>query len=176
MSEEVLVELEGQLELGDFVRASYWYLFRKLRLVLIIFFLVGVVYPIMYFAGAFGPEQTGQSRWSFLIIPALVTFMVGGTYFSARRQFLSNAALRQHLRFVFSTGGFDSTGPLSSGHSSWQLIRNAYETGSSFLLFISNNHVHAFPKRFFKGAEQVTAFRQLLRSNLGSRAKLKSGV
>lgn len=178
MADDTPIELEGQLEFADYLRANYWYLARKFRLFIGILVFVGVAYPVMYLAGAFGASaaQPLQTNWGFLFVPALVAFMVFGTYLGARGHFVSNKASGQRLRFRFSSTGIDAAGPLSSGHSSWETIRDAHETRRYFLLFISNNQMYTIPKRYFSAEEQIACFRQLLKVNLGKRAKIRTGA
>jgi hypothetical protein len=174
MSENTSVEFEGQLKFQEYLLANYWFLFHKFKFFIAILFFAGVVYPALFFAGILGdPNKTSeQSNWGFIFAPSFIVLIFLGTYLSARRHFQSNKGLSQSIHFIFSSMGIEASGPLSSGRSSWETIRNAYETRRSFLLFISNNQMYTIPKRFMAGEGEITQFRKMLKINLDERAKM----
>ena len=173
MNQQEPIQIDVLLEFRDFLRANYWYLFKKFRLLFVMLFIGGVFYPILYFSGAAGEISNAQSYWGFLVIPGLFFFLLLSTYLGARRHMKSNRGIQEETRYSFSENGINAVAESSSGHTSWSNIRDAYETKNSFLLFISNNQMYTVPKRFFHSREQVDSFRQLLLSELQSRAKLK---
>ncbi len=167
------IRLQGQLEVADLIRTNYWFLLHKFGLLLGPMLVLMLLYPLFYFAGAFGPRQPGQSNWGFLYAPTFMVVMVLAIHLGVRRQFASNKALTQTIHYTFSAAGIQVAGPLSSGHSSWETIRSAHETRRSFLLFISNNQMHTLPRRFFTSEEQISDFRRLLKASVGKRAKIR---
>jgi hypothetical protein len=171
MSGETSIELEVHLELRDFLRANYWFFFKKYK-VFILLMVVAIAYPIINILGE-GAKNPNNNLWGLLIPVGMFTLLLGGTYFSAKRQLTSNKALSEPLRYNFSESGIDSIAPSSSGHTSWSNIYEAYETKHNFLLFISRNMMHTIPKRCFRDREQINAFKDLLRAKLSSKAKLK---
>jgi len=166
------IELDVLLEFRDFLRATYWFFFRRFKFVLILFVIVLVVYPLLLFSGQIS-TSANDNYWGLLIPAGILFFLLINPYFSARRQMTSNKCLNQRLHYVFDETGIDATAPLSSGHTSWANIHKAYETSSNFLLFISKNMMYTIPKRCFVDGSQIDGFRQLLKSQLVSRAKLK---
>jgi hypothetical protein len=167
------IRVDVLLHPRDFLRANYWYLFKKFRFPFVLFFLGGVVYPILYFAGTFEEPTGTENYWGFLVIPGIVFFLLIATYLGSKRHFKSNKALQEQIHYSFSGNGINASAESSSGHTSWSNIREAFETRNNFLLFISNNQMYTIPKRFFKDEEHLGSFKQLLRSQLQSRAKLK---
>jgi hypothetical protein len=172
MSRETRIELDVRLESRDFVRANYWFVFRKVRFALLLIFFGGVVYPLLliYHVQAKGPSD---NYWGLLIPAGLLLLVLVSTYFGARRQMASNKSLQQTLHYTFSRDGIDAVAPLSSGHNDWSHVREAFETRNNFLLFISRNLMFVIPKRCFKDSEQIAAFKSLLVEQLSSKAKLK---
>jgi len=173
MTEERTIQIDVLLELRDFLRANYWYLFKKLRLLFVMLFIGGIVYPFVYFVGATRETAESQNYWGFLVIPALLLLLLLSTYLGAKKHMKSNKGLQESTRYSFSEAGIDAVAASSSGHTSWSNIREAYETKNNFLLFISNNQMYTIPKRFFESGEQVNSFKLRLISELQSRAKLK---
>ena len=172
-SAEKTIQIDVLLEFRDFLRANYWYLFKKLRLLFAMLFIGGIVYPVLYFAGAIGETTERQNYWGFLVIPTLLLLLLVSTYLGAKKQMKSNKGLQESTRYSFSEDGIDAVAASSSGHTSWSNIREAYETKNNFLLFISNNQMYTIPKRFFESGEQVNTFKLLLISELQLKAKLK---
>ena len=160
------------LEFRDFLRANYWFLFKKFKLLLVLLIIGCVVYPAFYILGA-GTKNPDDNSWGLLIPFGLLAFLLGSTYFGAKRQMASNKSLSEPHHYTFSENGIDSVAPSSSAHTSWSNIYEAYETKHNFLLFLSRNALYTIPKRCFRDSEQINAFKDLLKSELSSKAKLK---
>ncbi len=172
MSEERTVEVDVLLELRDYVRASYWFLFKKFKFVLSLIVIAGVAYPALYLSGAV-TKNPNNNYWGLLIPFALLALMLGGTYFSSKRQMASNKSLSEPHHYTFSEGGIDVTALSSSGHTSWSNFYEAHETKHNFLLFLSKNLMYVIPKRCFRNGGQIASFKELLKAKLGGKAKLK---
>jgi hypothetical protein len=170
MTDRNVVELDVQLELNDFLRASYWYLFNKRRFGFFIGFSVFMLFMTVGVA-CFVPDA-GFGLLVPLLIPLATLLMAVSTYFGAKRAMKSNKMLQQLVRYRFSPDGIDAVAPSSAGHVNWDLIREAVETKQSFLIFIAPQLMYTIPKRCFQGGEpQMEEFRQLLREQLAERAK-----
>ena len=166
------IELDVQLELRDFLRTTYWFSFRRTKSIFILLLIALVVYPLLVYAGRI-PTNPTDSNWGFLVPPVVLLFLLINPYLGARRQMKSNKCLNQRLHYIFNEAGIQTTAPSSSGQTSWANIYKAYETRSNFLLFISKNMMYTIPKRCFVDSSQMEQFRQLLKSQLKSKAKLK---
>ena len=173
MNMEQEIDVAARLELADYLRATYWVLLRKLWPFLLILMLGGVVFPILFLAGASGEtSEPSGSNWAFFIAPMVALVIVGSPYFQAKRNMASQPVLQEELRYHFGLGGFRIVSPSSTWETTWSNIVKAQETGSNFLLFVSNSEVHIVPKRFFETPELVIDMRRLLGEALESRAKL----
>ncbi len=160
------------LELRDFLRATYWFLFKKFKLLFILLIIGCVVYPAFCLLGA-GTKNPNDNFWGLLIPFGMLVLLLGSTYFGARRQMASNKSLSEPHHYTFSENGIDAVAPSSSGHTSWSNFYEVYETKHNFLLFISRNMMYTIPKRCFRDSEQINSFKDLLKSKLSSKAKLK---
>jgi len=172
MTTETTVEIDILLEFRDYLRANYWFIFRRFKLFLVIFFFSGVVYPLLLLSGTASQRPTGSS-WGYLLPLAVLVLLFGGTYFNAKKQMASNRLLSERVRYVFSESGIEATAPSSSGRIAWQNVYEAHEAKTNFLIFISKNMMYVIPKRCFADAEQVASFKRLLRSQLDAKAKWK---
>jgi len=166
------IELDVLLEFRDYLRANYWFLFRRFKLLFVILVIGCVAYPLMVLTGA-SPKNPNDNYWGLLIPFALLLFIIAGTYFGAKRQMSSNKSLSQRIHYTFDETGIATVAPSSSGRTAWENIYKAHETKTNFLLFISKNMMYTIPKRCFADIQQLNAFKQLLQSQLTSRAKLK---
>jgi len=166
------VELDVLLDFRDYLRANYWFLFRRFKLLFLILLFGGVVYPLLLLTGRLSGSPN-DNYWGFLIPFGMLLFVIGGIYFSAKRHMASNKGLSERIHYTFSENGIDALAPSSSGHTTWSNLYEAHETKNNFLLFISRNMMYTIPKRCFHDVEQISAFKDLLRSQLSSKAKLK---
>jgi hypothetical protein len=172
MSARKPIELDVHLELRDFLRANYWFLFKRFKLLFILLVLGGIVYPVFYALSDKPKDPTG-SYWGLLIPFGILALLFGNTYFGAKRQMTSNKGLSEPIHYTFSEDGIAAVADSSSGQGSWSNIHEAYETKHNFLLFISKNMMYTIPKRCFLNEEQISSFKELLKLILSSKAKLK---
>jgi len=165
------IELDILLEFRDYLRANYWFLFRKFRLLFLIIVIGCVGYPLLILTGR-SSISPNDNYWGFLIPVGLLALLIVGTYFGAKRQMASNKALNERIHYTFSDNGIDTRALSSSGHTAWENLYVVHETKTNFLLFISKNMMYTIPKRCFNDANDINSFRHLLRSRLSSKAKL----
>lgn len=165
---ESKIEVGVKLKLKDYLLASYWFLFRRwsMKLLLVFaFILAGLFFYTII-------VEPNSRPYRMLILPSVVLLMVGSTYLSAKRNMASSKSLQENIQYTFSDRGIEVVAQSSSGYTSWGNIFSAYETGHNFLLFISRNQMYTIPKRCFRDAGQVAAFKQMLVRHV-DKAKVK---
>jgi len=172
MATDTTIEIDVLLEFRDYLRANYWFIFHRLKLLLVMLFIGATAYPLILVRQEVSESPTAN-YWGYFIPWAILAFLFVGTYFSARRHMASNKALSERVHYVFSERGIEATAPSSSGYTAWKNIYEAHETRNNFLIFISKKMMYTIPKRYFENAEQVASFKKLLRSQLDKRAKWK---
>lgn len=170
INSESTIELAVKLELADYVRASFWFLLRKWSMKMLLVCAVFLV-ALFFFRLIDDPNS---KPYPALILPALVLFMLGSTYLSARTNMASNKSVQEVMHYTFSDHGIAAVAQSSSMHTNWNNILRAHETNNSFLLFISRNQIYIIPRRCFQDVEQIARFKQMLISRLGSKAEIKS--
>lgn len=172
MATQTTVEIDVLLEFRDYLRANYWVIFHRFKLLLGIFFFAGVVYPLLLLSGITSRLEN-DTYWGYLLPLAVLVLIFGGAYYSAKKHMASNRALSERVHYVFSESGIEGTSPSTSGQTAWQNIYAAHETKTNFLIFLSKNLMYVIPKRCFDDADQVASFKRLLRSQLDAKAKWK---
>jgi hypothetical protein len=168
MTNQNIVELDVQLELRDYLRANYWYLFNRMGFRWLLGLAI-VMLPLTGLAALFIPDWSGL--FVPLTLPLLVLVVFVGVYFKARNAMMSNKGLQQMIHYRFSPAGIDAEGPSSSGHVNWELLFQAVETKHNFLIFIARNLMYTIPKRCFQDSQQIEEFRELIREHLAEKAK-----
>lgn len=174
MMDEPLIQIDVVLTVKDYTRAIHWFLLRKSRYFIAII-LVAPIFLFLFFTEK-PLADNGLGIVVALVIPMLlmvIGFLVA-PYFGAKRQLASNKLLQGTQRYTFSNEGVQVVAPTFNGSQTWEGIREAFETGSNFLLFISTNQLYIIPKRCFQGDEQIVVLRELLTRHLSSKAKLRS--
>jgi len=172
------ISVEGQLRFSEFLSFNLWFIWRRFKRFLILIFFVAFVYPPLAIAGVLGPggKAAEGKEWAYFIWPTILLLCFVGIYFGAKRAFSGNKLLNQPARFRFSSQGLDASGPLSSGTCKWEGILSAEESHSLFLLFFGEQQAYIVPKRYFGDASVLPQFRELLRAQLGGRARLRPGA
>lgn len=164
------IDVDVRLTLADYLRANYWFLFKRFRRLFLILFLAGVVYPILYLTRAV--DTTKDNPWGLFIPWAILLLLLLTTFLGTRRNLKSNKALQGEMHYRLSRDGIETAGPLSSGQMGWAAMRDAFETRSNFLIFISNNLMYLIPKRCLQSGD-VVRLRRLLSEMLGPKARMR---
>jgi hypothetical protein len=174
MELEARIEVEYQLDFGEFYRGLRWYAWRKCWWIYC-FLILGVPAALTTFL----PPSNPTAHPLLAAFPASITaifiaaWLYWGVYRNARKQFDSNANLRSLRHSIFSKDGVEGSSAESSGRASWSVLYKVLETPESFLFFNSNATFGVFPKRTLGSDERVKAMRKLIREQVGSKAKLR---
>lgn len=87
---------------------------------------------------------------------------------------LPEAQRRVHFMFATGSDGYDVSSGESFGHVAWKDILKVIETPASFLLYRNRFEIRILPKRGFHQSSDISVFRELLQSQLGTKAKVLS--
>lgn len=169
------IELDCQLQFSEFYHALRWHAWKKfwwLYSVLILgAFVFGIVRTLRSISGS-----------SFNVFEAVIYTvgfpgLLGGLfYFSvyryAKQQFRSGSGFREARHYRFFDDRVESSTSASSGKSAWTLLYKVFETPESFLFFASIAAFSVLPKRTLETEERIQLLRNLIRQNVGAKAKL----
>lgn len=172
MASPATIEIDVQLELRDYLRANYWFMFHQFKWPIFLLFFGAVVYPLLILTSIVTMHETDKA-WGFLIPWALLALWFAGTYFNTKKQLATNKPLKEKVHYTFSADGLETNAESFSSQTAWSNFYEAYETKSNFLIFVSKNMMYIVPKRSFVSAEQIESFKTLLRSQLDTKAKWK---
>jgi len=167
-----LVEIEYQIGVSDFRKASYYGLFLRQRRALLIFFAVLLV-SALYAAGA----AIGLGKVNLLVFFLAAAYLVWALFLFAGEERQIGAYLRREdnlLGETFRMRMDDKSMRMeipSRGVSfsrTWERLACAFELSDLFLLYLTPQDVYLLPKRVLR-PEEIAALRQTLRLRLGDR-------
>ena len=172
MDPKTTIDVEVQLEFNDYLKASFWFLLRKLKWLIVLLVTAGVLYPLVVVV-RYSSGVTVNHAWAYFMPWAFLVVLLVSSYFNAKKHMASNKALHERIHYVFSESGVSTTAASFSGMMAWQNVFAAHETRSNFLIFLAANLMYIIPKRCLKSPEEMAAFKRLLRAELGDKAKWK---
>jgi YcxB-like protein len=163
MAETSAMELQGTCAAGDFIKFQYFHNFRRawpLLAAAAAFCLLG---PGLLLFGGDGPLAANVLPLSGMCLVWLLIMLVAPRW-AARRQWKTQWALREPVTLCFDAGGVRAIWSDSSSSAAWKSVRAVRETRSLFLLYYAPGMAHIVPKRFFRDAAEMAAFRALVAS------------
>src|SRR5262245_36242490 len=124
-TQELEIELDVLLTLQDHLRTNYWFIFRKIRYLWIVFLFISVVCPLHYFIDQSGLPESEMKKvpWGLFVPGAILLLILVSTYLGTKRNYKSNRSLQETLHYSFSKDGIRSSASSSSGQMAWENIR-----------------------------------------------------
>jgi heme/copper-type cytochrome/quinol oxidase subunit 2 len=175
MENERKIEIEVDVKAEDYRRILFWYHWKRIAIVGLVWLLVFplTIWFVAFGAGANPFESKDNSPLPVFAIFAMIPILiVVSFYFSIWRQAKKIEKISEKTSFVFSAMGFDSKNPSTSFQTTWERLNKIHETKSDFIFFPQENVFYTIPKRFFRNDEDIQKFKSLLRETLGKKAKL----
>ncbi len=108
--------------------------------------------------------------WFYLM---LIIAQKWGLKRQMRKHLKSNPSAQSPQIFTFTDDGITLTGTLFNLNLEWKAIVEALESKTDFFLYISKNWAYFLPKQCFASQAQKQELRDILRHNLGERAKFE---
>jgi hypothetical protein len=119
---------------------------------------------------------TANALADLALLPAVFLIMSGLFLFSVRRAahriVESPELVVGGLTVTFDEEQIVMRSALSSSESAWEALYGARETRDALLLYRSKDAYHVVLKRMLSSPDNVSALRELIRSKLGSKARL----
>ena len=177
MNERKPIEIEIELNEGDFWRVSFAGRIKRFLLVNLIYLPIALL--MLYFvAFGAGANPLSEKNWSllfvfFVIIAIPFVFLIFGQH-SLRKLAKKLAKASEKTHFTFSENEIETNSLTRSSKLTWDNYEKIQETNEDYVGYLKNYTFHTIPKRFFKSEEQIIDFRELVRAKLGDKAKLKS--
>ena len=159
-------EIEVRVEIRDYWRATYSYMFRHptFRLLAIgasIYALISLVMFVKY--------PYPQLLYPPLVPLAATAVAFAILYLNTRMLYASKKFLHHTVRYVISDAGIESVAPEAPGLTRWNQIPKALELRHDFLIFYTEERMYTIPKQSFPSPERLGRFREILQANLGPR-------
>jgi len=108
---------------------------------------------------------------SLVLLPA---FLLGFIYWNTKGYFARSEKKARSMRYRFCTDSLDVHSEARGGFLPWFALHEAIEIKSSFLLFIAPHEHYLIPKRCFGDPAEIETVRELLREQMGGKARLRS--
>jgi hypothetical protein len=122
-------------------------------------------------------RSEGRSVDDTLTIPILaVVAILTGIFLPYLRIlwiFKKSPALRRPRRMTFASEGMRMEAEDASGEYKWTLFWQIRETYKCFLLLQTTHSATYIPKRCFSSPEEISRFREILRTNYHGKLKLR---
>lgn len=167
---ETKFEIDVRVEMQDYWRATYGYMLGILRFRIL---LIGVCLWALVSLVLFVKYPSSQSLYPPLIPMAAIALATAILYLNTRMLYSSKKFLHHTVRYVLSDEGIQSIAPLAPGRTPWEQVPKALELKHDFLIFYTEERMYTIPKQSFQSAEQLSRFKEILRSHLGSKARLR---
>lgn len=173
------IDIDVRIGIADLWRAQVSIALRKLAVILIMclgLMGIGVCAVIYSLAAGRSIEWFLTDTLRVALVPLAITVVVMvSAYFGSRRELRNSASLREVNHFSFGSEGVRSNSAVSSINLAWDDLYEVRETWTAFHIFQSDLIMILIPKKAFFDADQMQAFRQVVRSHMGKRAVLRSG-
>lgn len=170
INKQAQFELDARVNFQDYWRATYSYMFlvSKFKVLLVgaaggalIFLLLTILYP------------QRKPAYQLLVPLAALALLLLILYLNTKYLYSTKKFLHANVRYVFSDQGVDAVAPLSPGWRSWDEMAKAFELKHDFVLFYSPERMYPIPKRCFQNPAELLRFREMLRAQMGSKARLR---
>jgi YcxB-like protein len=169
------VSVSVQLVPDDLYRMTVSYFTRKLWMLWIFPTLALVGLPLILVSH--GPQRDKTiANFEPACIGAAIALVILFVfpYFSARSSFKSHPALQQETLYTFSDDGISVQSPTASSRTDWSNITQATETRNYLYLFLSKNIRWIIPKRSFSDTASLSALREILKSHIKGKVRLRT--
>jgi hypothetical protein len=169
------LEVDCQLQFSEFYHALRWDAWRRfwwLYCTLIIgafgFGMVHVFHSI---------SVSSFNAFEAILYTVGFPALLGGVFYYsvyrfAQQQFRTGSGFREQRHYIFFEEGVETSTSVSSGRSAWTLLYKVFETRESFFFFGSMASFTILPKRTLETEDRVQLLRNLIRQNVGAKAKL----
>jgi hypothetical protein len=167
-----LVEVDVRLEMSDLFPALSSISFRRFGWIFIPILLVPT---FLLFAKLLIPSNEIPMDPITLAIPfvCFLLFFLVLPYLSARSTLKTSKLLQGTVHYTFSENGIDTTAQGAFGHNDWSNLRKVIETKHVLLFYPSKGIFYVIPKRFFSCAANLDSMRELIRTHVTGKIKLR---
>lgn len=168
------ITVDTELVEPDYHRLRLWASVRNVFLVIIYSTNLVALFAIM--------PGISSGRASALAAPPLAfqAFILVGLpsilYLSTKSMFRKMSLEQRSIRYRFTNESIETVTGYGSSNVSWTAIQRVAETSSAFYVSSQKNLYQIVPKRSFQAAAEIERFRELVRSKLGKKARVKKAA
>lgn len=164
------IEIEGLFESRDYWRISlaYYCNYGTIFISSCGFVLYGLFITVLFLKGNFLIWHVADVVLTSGLFAIIFGFLL--SYSSVKA---AKGLKEGKYKFIFSNEELEMVGQLFTSHLSWKWFVKIRETKNYFIFVAINDQKTLLPKRFFRDYEQLSEFKNLIRSKLGEKAYLK---
>lgn len=171
------IEIFHTPSFAEYYRVMRRVVFKRFR----VFLVLALVLPIMMaLFTALQPQRPGSEAssisnevWYSILVPVLfLVFLSGSLYFSCKKQWSKNQAIRESRRIVITEQGLDVKGETFSGRNEWINIAEGERNRDLFILRTRGGAYYLIPVRSFPSEFQVQEFSSFMRAKFGRAFKI----
>ncbi len=165
------IAVETQLLASDYLRLTIWASLRNVFVAVIYGVNLAVVFATLpaVLSGRAKPPTPFQLAFQAFIVIGLPCILCASSMLAYRR--LSPA--QRSLRYSFTDGAIETVTGVASSTIAWIAIQKVVETSTAFYVSSHKNLYQIVPKRAFRDNADIVRFRELAKSKLGKKARVK---
>jgi hypothetical protein len=175
MENERKIEIEIDVKAEDYRRVLFWYFWKRILLVGLLYL---IVIPAMLWLVAFGAGaspfeiQNRQILIVFVFFGLLPILIIFSFYYSIWKQAKKIEQISETSVFIFNENGLETKSASTSSQMVWERFAKIYETKTDFIFFPQESVFYTIPKRYFKDQDEIGNLRELVREKINTKAKL----
>jgi hypothetical protein len=180
MADTVPLEATVELTIRDIYKANVAVaLGSRTPLRWLTYFLFQIAWASLLFFALFSSFTGERATWLallwgplfFLFFMPFVWFVL--PYIAARSLVRSKPDVSKPVRWLFFPDRIETRGPVSETTLQWPAFLKIRETNEQFLLYFQKQFANVLPKRCFRHASNVDAFRKLVRASFTGKTILR---
>jgi hypothetical protein len=168
MQGQDVLEIGGQLTLGEMLRFQYFHCFRRTWWIVAFSTLVAVLFLLLM--GAVALLTLNSLTPSSWIAPLLLLLfwavVVTAPYRGAKRLIRTSAALSGPVTYAFRPDSIHQRGNSFSSEVDYPAIWMVRQTRTQYLIYLNSHSALVLPKRYFKDEAQQSAWRTLIEEKI----------
>ncbi len=163
MAATIAIEIPGAWTIRDCIGFHCFHTFRRAWPLLPLAALCAALDPALSLFGANRLLVARLVPFSGMSFVWLVCILLA-PHWKAARQWKTQLYLRKPATVRFDEGGLGVKAADSSFSAGWRTILSVWETRTLFALYYAPSMAYLVPKRFFKSADDMEAFRAIVGS------------
>lgn len=164
------IKTESQFDLSGYVRMAFAMVYQNwaVKVMTLLGVPIGVLLLLIFFSN---PSSLDSPPYLMLVFPVFILAFPLLVYYGARKNFKTNARLKERMSYEFTNEGLRITGQSFESNLSWDGVHRLVEAKKWILVYESASLAIPIPKSAFT-PDQLSEFKEFLKSQDGIKTKL----